>query len=59
MLYHTLLSLSSGPIAATRDTQRPAPGVCSDVLFTVVLGGALVCSGWCVGGGVLRGGGLR
>ena len=62
VLYHTLPSLSSGllpPTAATREGMYLTQKSYSSVLFTAVLGGALVCVGYGVGGGVLSSGGLR
>ena len=62
VLYHDLLSLSSGllpPTAATREGMYLTQKSYSSVLFTAVLGGALVCVGYGVGGGVLSSGGLR
>ena len=62
VLNHDLLSLSSGllpPTAATREGMYLTQKSYSSVLFTAVLGGALVCVGYGVGGGVLSSGGLR
>ena len=62
VLYYDLLSLSSGllpPTAATREGMYLTQKSYSSVLFTAVLGGALVCVGYGVGGGVLSSGGLR
>ena len=62
VLYHDLLSLSSGllpPTAATREGMYLTQKSYSSVLFTAVLGGALVCVRYGVGGGELSSGGLR
>ena len=47
------------PFAATLEGMYLTQKSYSSVLFTAVLGGALVCVGWGVGGGVLSSGGLR